>query len=245
MIVKLFHGETEVVRKIVNNPYGLRIAFDPPLLAGNITEEEAFKLRNIYGPFNAEQVYFPPNSDEMAMKILENMPRGLFLQETNGNILATRLCRARVFYSDSIAPIGGATQLQREHTTTVFSYINDFLPKLGLFTQGGGSIPTAEIFFSFGQTWSQDRPLKNNYIYISVTHHLAHCRLSEILNSRHEILASDPNTYDILAQHLAELSVQQNQSYWVDHDLVYFFFKYCRLVELLQVCSNISVECFA
>ncbi|XP_047140407.1 interferon regulatory factor 5 isoform X1 [Hydra vulgaris] len=211
LLVKLFYGEQEFYRKLVNNPNGLRIAFNPPtLLPENIIPEETSKLRSIFGPEKADQIYFPPIPNVMIMKILENMPRGLVLQERDGCIYATRLCRARVFYSSLIPPTLGTNQLLREHTTSVFDYTGDFLPRLSLFTQGGGSMPTAEIYFSFGQTWSQDRPLKNNFVYISITHCLAHQRLSEIQNLGTEIQASEPNSNDLIAQHFAGLSISQN-----------------------------------
>ncbi|XP_065671014.1 interferon regulatory factor 5 isoform X5 [Hydra vulgaris] len=214
LLVKLFYGEQEIYRKLVNNPCGLRIAFNPPsLLPENIISEETSNLRSIFGPEKAEQIYFPPINNVMIMKILENMPRGLVLQERDGCIYATRLCRARVFYSSLIAPAYGANQLLREHTTSVFDYTGDFLPRLNLFTQGGGSMPTAEIYFSFGQTWSQDRPLKNNFVYISITHSLAYQRLSEIQNLGTEIQASEPNSNDLIAQHFADLSIAQNLNF--------------------------------
>ena len=136
--VKLFYKGKEMGEKIVDNPRGLRIAFNPPPpLPDDVVRQEAQEVvSHIYGPFQAEQIYFPPTQNQETMNVLEMTKRGLVLQARNGEILATRLCRAKIFYSDSSATgLMEPQELPREHTSPVFDYMNDFLPKFKLYVQ--------------------------------------------------------------------------------------------------------------
>lgn len=208
MLVKLFYADQEVYHQNVDNPKGLRIAFDPPPpLPDDIIHDETTQVvSHIFGPFQAEQIYFPNTNDANTMELLKCIRRGLVLQARNGEILATRLCRAKVFYSDSVSPANVKT-LPREHTMVVFDYLNDFLPKLQAYMLGQGPLPTCELFFSFAQKWSQESPLKNNYIYVNVMHCLAKEQVSLLQSQKAEVLVSDPNMLDVIAKQIEDLRV--------------------------------------
>ena len=212
LLIKLYYGDRDCGEKIVDNPRGLRIAFNPPppLPEDVVKEDTSEVVSHIFGPFQAEQIYFPPAQDQTTMNILECIKRGLVLQERKGEILATRLCRAKVFYSDSVAPTEQVKELPREHTTVIFDYANDFLPKLRMYMYGQGPRPTCERFFSFAQKWSDSGPLKNNYVYVSVTHCLAQKQLMQMNRCDAPILISDPNMLDVIAKQIEEISFTNN-----------------------------------
>ena len=193
--------------KVVDNPSGsLRIAFNPPPpLVQDVFkgEENANFAQYIYGPLQAEQIYFPPTDDESTNRILECIRRGLVLQSLNGQILATRLSRAKIFFSDSV--VNCNNELPREQTSVIFDYHNDFQPKLRDYMKGAGPCPTFERYFSFAQKWNETRPISNNYVRVTVTHCLAQRCFNEVLNSKHEFLISEPNDLDNLAKQIDSL----------------------------------------
>jgi len=211
--VKLYYANREVGEKLVDNPKGLRIAFNPPPpLPDDIVREDTSQVvSHIFGPLQAEQIYFPHSNDQSTMKILECIKRGLVLQARNGEILATRLCRAKVFYSDSDSP-ANVKELPREHTTVVFDYVNEFLPQMHAYMLGQGPLPTYERYFSFGQKWSQTAPLRNNFIYINVAHHLAKSQLDQLENHKSEVFVSDPNMLDVIAKQIEDLRVNPSNT---------------------------------
>ena len=196
--------------KIVDNPRGLRIAFNPPPpLPDDVVRQEAQEVvSHIYGPFQAEQIYFPPTQNQETMNVLEMTKRGLVLQARNGEILATRLCRAKIFYSDSSATgLMEPQELPREHTSPVFDYMNDFLPKFKLYVQGQGPLPSAERYFSFAQRCPNQQSITNLYVYVSVTHLFAERQISQIQAQGQDILVSDPNMLDCIAAQIEGLSI--------------------------------------
>lgn len=207
--VTLYYANQEMGTKTVDNPRGLRIAFNPPppLPEDVVQQDTSEVVYQIYGPFQAEQIYFPPTQDTNTNKILECIKRGLVLQANNGEILATRLCRAKVFYSDSMSPTYEPKELPREHTTVVFDYVNDFLPKFRAYMLGQGPLPSTERYFSFGQKCSGSLPMKNICIYVGVTHMYAQRQINQFRNQRTDILISDPNMFDIIANQIEELSI--------------------------------------
>lgn len=205
--MKLYFGEKEVDTKIVDNPSGLRIAFNPPpALPHDVVQDDTAQfVSHIFGPFQADQIYFPQTEDMRTRSILECIRRGLVLQSRNGQILATRLCRAKIFYSDSVVLC--EKELPREHTVVIFDYVNDFYPKLRAFMTGQGPSPTFERYFSFAQKWSHSAPLINNFVRVSVSHCLAQKQLTEFQNAKPEFLISDPNMLDYIAQQIDGLNL--------------------------------------
>ena len=142
------------------------------------------------------------------MNVLEMTKRGLVLQARNGEILATRLCRAKIFYSDSSATgLMEPQELPREHTSPVFDYMNDFLPKFKLYVQGQGPLPSAERYFSFAQRCPNQQSITNLYVYVSVTHLFAERQISQIQAQGQDILVSDPNMLDCIAAQIEGLSI--------------------------------------
>eukprot|EP00111_Clytia_hemisphaerica_P020550 TCONS_00060532-protein len=207
--VKLFYKGDEMGEKIVDNPRGLRIAFNPPPpLPDDVVRQDASEVvSHIYGPFQAEQIYFPPSQNPEIINVLEMTKRGLVLQARNGEILATRLCRAKIFYSDSTTPSIEPRELPREHTTPIFDYVNDFLPKFKQYVQGQGPLPTAERYFSFAQRCPNQQSISNLFVYVSVTHVLAQRQINQVQSQTNDILVSDPNMLDFIAAQIEGLSI--------------------------------------
>ena len=206
----MYYADKEVAVKVVDNPSGLRIAFNPPPpLPHDVVQDDAAQfVSHIFGPFQAEQIYFPQTEDTCTMRILECIRRGLVLQSRNGQILATRLCRAKIFYSDSVVLC--EKELPREHTIVVFDYATDFYPQLTKFMTGQGPSPTYERYFSFAQKWSQSAPLSNNYVRVTVTHCSAQKQFNEFQKAKPEFLISDPNVLDYIAQQIDGLNLNQS-----------------------------------
>lgn len=207
--IKLYYAEREVALKVVDNPNGLRIAFNPPPpLPQDVVQEDAAQfVSHIYGPLHAEQIYFPQTEDPHTIKILECIRRGLVLQARNGQVLATRLCRAKVFYSDSA--VSCDNELPREHTIVVFDFANEFIPKLRRFMLGEGPSPVYERYFSFAQKWNEHVPLANNCVRVTVTHCLAQKKFNDCQKEKYEILISEPNALDVIAQQIDGLNLQE------------------------------------
>ena len=98
-------------------------------------------------------------------------------------------------------------ELPREHTSPVFDYMNDFLPKFKLYVQGQGPLPSAERYFSFAQRCPNQQSITNLYVYVSVTHLFAERQISQIQAQGQDILVSDPNMLDCIAAQIEGLSI--------------------------------------
>lgn len=207
--IKLFYKGKEMGEQQVDNPRGLRIAFNPPPpLPEDVVRQDASEVvSHIYGPFQAEQIYFPATPNHEIMNVLEMTKRGLVLQCRNGEILATRLCRAKIFYSDSSSPTTQPKELPREHTTTIFDYVNDFLPKFKLYMQGTGPLPSAERYFSFAQRCTFQQSMNTLFVYVCVSHAFAQKSINQIQSQRPDFFISDPNMLDMIADQIEGLQI--------------------------------------
>ena len=170
-------------------------------------------LRNVYGPFDAEQVYYPNSEDHNTHEILKNIQRGVIISvRPNGDIYVTRLCRARVYVGEG--PMSTPKVLTRQQETLVYSFQNDFLPQL-LNYQNGLSFeippPCCERYFSLGEKWSPNtRPLKEMLTRFSLTHFLAKKIFKEIKEQKPLIEDfSKSNSLDIIHKTLVSNNFQQ------------------------------------
>jgi len=176
--LKLFYGENEILTQSLENNNGVRIAYRPPPLSSGYADQQGAKelIREIYGPLDAHQIYYPYDNQSINSsdreRILNNTERGLIIEcDDNGDIYVTRKCIARVYYNldVNLVPIC----LERDRKTLVFSYQNKFLPQLEDFKSGLVQAPSYEIYFSFAQQWSHVFPLNQLLVHCSVTHFLS------------------------------------------------------------------------
>ena len=114
----------------------------------------------------------------------------------------------KVFYSDSATPTSEVKELRREHTTKVFDSVHQFFPAYREYVTGvRDRAPSYELFFCFGQKWSAATSLRNNYVYVSVVHAMAQQMMRELRTHSDNILVSDPNMLDIIANQIEDLSL--------------------------------------
>ena len=196
----------------MSNPTGCRIAYKapPPLPTDLANRDNEEVVSHIYGPFQAQQVYFPETDDLETARLLEFMKRGLVLQTHDNDIFATRLCQAKIFYATSQADDAQPTQLLRENTTKVFDS-KKFLQQLEAALSGRGRPPRADLFFCFGQRWGEGNPLSDNLVYACVTHLLAESQMKTFFSPRGEVMVSEPNVLDNLAFQIDQLNVNPPQ----------------------------------
>ena len=162
--------------KIVNNINGVRIAYKaPPLVPidmGRESEAETV-LSNIYGPLNAEQIYYPHGDDKNTQNLLGWIQRGLVIEvNSRGDIYGTRLCQAKVYFAKS--PLSQPKGLVRSQKTLLLSFQDDFLPQFKAYKSSQIDMaPSYELLFSFGQEWTRTAHIKEMLIHCSVTHLLS------------------------------------------------------------------------
>ena len=203
--VKLYYKDEEIASHIVDNINGVRIALKlPPLIHEGIIPEGLM----CYGPVNAEQILFPSTKDPYATKILSCMSRGLVLQFYEGQVLATRLCQAKVYYSDS--EFSCIKELPRQRTVVVFDYNCDFMQKLQQYKLGDGERPSYERYFSFAQSWSTTSPLNKNYVRCTMIHCLSRMKFKEFENETPiDFKISSLNQLDELAHQIEDIHLQE------------------------------------
>ena len=212
--IQLYYRSKLVEEKQVTNSTGCRIAFKPPppLPEGVANEESAEVVSHIFGPFQADQVYFPDTDDLQTIALLQYMKRGLVLQTYQYDVYATRLCQAKIFYSssDTFGGVAAPQELTRENTTKVFDYQNTFLPRLNSHLQGQGPPPSCELYFSFGQRWNASNPLRENMVHVCVTHILAKKYMANVLaaESSNNVLLSAPNALDMIASQIENINLE-------------------------------------
>lgn len=194
---------------LINNPFGCRLASNapPPLPTDLASKDNEEVVSHIYGPPQAQQVYFPESDNSDTTKLLAFMKRGLVLQTNDNDIYATRLCQAKIFYATSQADDAQLMELQRENTTKVFDYKKCFMPQLDLALSGSVRPPRAELYFCFGQRWGDGTPLADNLVHARVTHMLAEQQLKSFFSRRYEVIISEPNNLDDIASQIDQLNV--------------------------------------
>ena len=197
---------------LVNNPMGCRIAFraPPPLPNDVASEDNAEVVSHIFGPFQAEQVYFPETDDADTMRLLGFMRRGLVLQTNNKDIYATRLCQAKIYFANTQMGDAQPIELRREHTTKVFDFHNTFTAQLNAALCAQSPPPRAELFFCFGQRWGSNSPLKENLVSACITHLLADRQLKAFCTRKSEVLVSEPNALDVIAHQIEAISINND-----------------------------------
>ena len=212
--IKLFHSDKVVGSQIVNNPNGVRIAYQPPPpVPQDIVEGDEAKqvLSNIYGPLEAEQIYYPHSEDGNTQKLLNWIRRGLVIEVTgNGDIYATRLCQAKLYYGNNALsePI---KFLVRSERTLVFSFQNQFQPILEAYKDGLNGPPVFEKVFSFGQKWSADEPLREMLVHCSVTHILSKKCFKDVKAQKpSEVYLSAQNYDDLIELKMKGIALSDN-----------------------------------
>lgn len=214
--VKLYFSDKEVGSNIVNNLNlkGVRISYKqpPPVHPDVVPEVEAKNiLSEIYGPLEAEQIYYPHSDDRNTQKVLNVIQRGIVIEvDQNGDIYATRLSQARIFYSEKVTT--PPKPLQRGVATRVYSFQNDFLPALECYQRGMAFSPSCERYFSFAQSWSDQEPLKEVLIHFSITHFLSKKIFKEVKAQKPAtfIECSDADRVDMIKERLEHLCMTNN-----------------------------------
>ena len=192
----------------ISNPTGCRIAYKapPPLPNDLASRDNEEVVSHIYGPFQAQQVYFPDSGDMDTARLLGFMKRGLVLQTHDNDIYATRLCQAKIFYGTSQADDASSVELRRESTTKVFDY-KSFMSQFESALTGNSRPPRADLYFCFGQRWGSGISLSDNLVYVCVTHLLAEQYVTSFFSMRGEFMVSEPNNLDDIAGQIDQLSV--------------------------------------
>ena len=195
--IKLFYAEKEVGSRNTNNLNGVRIAHQRPAAVPQHPD--------VFGPLEAEQMYYPHSDDGNTQRMLNWIRRGLVIEaRENGDIYATRLCQAKVFYGSNVLTI--PNELVRSQPTLVFSFQNQFLPVLEAYKKGLNAAPAFERVFSFGQKWSIHEPLKEMLVHCSITHFLSKKIFKEVKAQKpHEIYLSAQDYYD----HIIEMKMKK------------------------------------
>lgn len=208
--VKLFFSDKEVQCKIINNLNGFRISYEPPSVSQDMVQEPDTKniLSNIFGPLDAEQVYYPDSDDHNTQNILKKSQRGVvIIAHPNGDIVATRLSQSRVFYSDTAT--NTPQKLIRSKETLIYSFEKDFLPQLQNYQCQMTAPPSCERYFSIGQSWSEKEPLREMLINFSVTHFFAKKVFKEVKAQKpFEVENSITNSLDHLQRELEMMALR-------------------------------------
>jgi len=199
--------------RITNNLNGLRISHDPPPVPPELAQGQDTQniLSNLFGPLGAEQLYYPHSDDHNTQNILKKIQRGVVIVvKPNGDIYATRLCQARVYYANS--PTEQPKVLPRSEETLMYSFQNEFLPMLQNYQMCMSQAPSCECYFSLGQSWSDKEPLSEMLIHFSVTHFLAKKIFRDIKAQKPlQIEESNTNSLDIIQNQLQQMALSGNQ----------------------------------
>ena len=204
----------------------MRISHEPPpVVPTDMVQEPDAKniLSNIFGPLDAEQIYFPDSDDLNTQAILKNIQRGVvIIVKPNGDICATRLCQARVYVADNA--LSAPRLLNRSEETLIYSFQNDFVPKLIEYQNGAScAAPSCERYFSLGQQWRPGlEPLKEMLTHFSVTHFLAKKIFKEIKAQKPLFVEmSNTTSLDMIQKQLQQMALanKNNEQKWkVDHE---------------------------
>ena len=204
----------------------MRISHEPPpVVPTDMVQEPDAKniLSNIFGPLDAEQIYFPDSDDLNTQAILKNIQRGVvIIVKPNGDICATRLCQARVYVADNA--LSAPRLLNRSEETLIYSFQNDFVPKLIEYQNGAScAAPSCERYFSLGQQWRPGlEPLNEMLTHFSVTHFLAKKIFKEIKAQKPLFVEmSNTTSLDMIQKQLQQMALanKNNEQKWkVDHE---------------------------
>ena len=208
--VQLYFKTREIgVPILIHNPTGCRIAYGapPPLPDDLANGGNAEVVSHIFGPFHAQQVYYPDADDADTSRLLPYMKRGLVLQTNNSDIYATRLCQAKIYFCSSPSGEAEPIELPREQTTKVFDFQGQFQPQLNLALTGTVRPPRPELYFSFGQRWGSGNSLSYNLVYACVTHVLADQQIKTLFSQKSEVQVSEPNPLDDIATQIDALNL--------------------------------------
>eukprot|EP00118_Oscarella_pearsei_P004119 m.17128 g.17128 ORF g.17128 m.17128 type:complete len:294 (+) comp27332_c1_seq4:307-1188(+) len=176
MLVIVFYGSEEVARCLVTDPHGCRLFYAPVFNGGDILLPiTQIEFERLFGDLRRGQIALPPPNSEKNFRdklpeLLKAMGRGLLLDMYGGDVFATMLGQCTVYCSDRRSVTSTAGKLERGERTKVYDFQRLFLPCIRAFTAGIGRCPSSELYFTFGQTWDQERPSEDNLLSIAVVH---------------------------------------------------------------------------
>lgn len=195
MNIIVYYGTTEVARHHVNNPFGCRLFYCPDfdkVATLNLRDPISFHLA--FGNACRSQINLPAppraptdpetQTDRDLIQLLEGMKRGLLLDIVSNDIFATKLCRCAVYCSDSRLETSEEGKLKTRERTKVFDYTKRFDPYFQQHCESGRFCPSSELYLTFGQPWSAERPVEECVLSIAVVHSLAR---SQIQARSHDI----------------------------------------------------------
>lgn len=198
MRIRVFYGNYEVLStdtKQTESERLIRISHGCHMVEPR--KLELGLLCQLFGPPTARQIELPPavnNNSREVMKVMDFIKRGIILEINESNdIIVTRLCLARVYYSNGRK---AAKKLIREERTKVFDYQGKFLPNLRESQNGNCEYPSYEVTLYLGRA-------DGSLVSIVITHVMAKMTL-HITSSSGENFWSEPNANDQLATNLEE-----------------------------------------
>lgn len=183
MRIKLRYRREEVAEHVVTNPLGCRLFYGP-----RIDQMTNQFNKEIYGPDGVDLLHFPlclnminnQKQEELTIKLLDVLDRGLVLENDNGDIYATRKCRCVIFFA-SPQTNGVPLKLKRDERTKIFDYRNYFEPMLHCYLNERSPRPSADVLLGFGQKWNPCTvPYNNILISATVFHCMAQYRLDQV-----------------------------------------------------------------
>lgn len=196
--IRVFYGSSEVLSTDTKPTESERFI---RIFHGNhMIEARKFELAlmsRLFGPPTARQIELPQavnNNSKEVLKVMDFIKRGILLEINESNdIFVTRLCLAKVYYSNGRK---AAKKLIREERTKVFDYQGKFLPNLRESQNGNCEYPSYDVTLYLGRA-------DGSLVSIVITHVVAKMSL-HIASSSGENFWSEPNANDQLATNLEE-----------------------------------------
>ena len=139
-------------------------------------DEKSIELFGSCEPHTIELPESHPNA--MSDEIFSAMRRGIVIEQHDGNIYVTPLCRTVVYYAGSTSE--RSVPLDRNQRTKVFDYSNYFRPALEHYAFIHNNPPSPNVILGLGQCWSIGRDITNNLISVVITHVQAKQEMSQI-----------------------------------------------------------------
>ncbi|XP_065842359.1 interferon regulatory factor 6-like isoform X2 [Oscarella lobularis] len=186
MEVVIFYQSKEVARHRVTNPKGCRIGYNPQGVKPNIGSDD---FRKLFGEPERTQINLPDpvNASRDMMDVLNAMQRGLLLDMKHNDMFAVMLGRCSVYCNDTRVETSERGKLNRIERTKVFDYRTLFKPSFEKHRKYHTGCPSQELYFTFGQTWSNDRLPEENLLSIAVVHSRARAEARSLANPPHPI----------------------------------------------------------
>ena len=180
-------------------------------------DEKSIELFGSCEPHAIELPESHPNA--MSDEIFSAMRRGVVIEQHEGNIYVTPLCRTVVYCAGSTSE--PSVPLDRDQRTKVFDYSNYFRPALEHYAFIHNNPPSPNVILGLGQCWGIGRDITNNLISVVITHVQAKQEMSQI--DLPHVLAPDllidlpesveidtPNSSDLVAAEFLKQYITSN-----------------------------------